>query len=171
MPHDRATTVAHDRDSIRRNGEDELPSVGGELPGSMWLPGGCAEKEMLQRHCVVQHRDARALDGQPVVRAVDLFVADVIKMNVGPRGARPDIAPLLERSQQRRRVIRHPGPGGRQRRMESDRHAFFLRLPNSAVPTRTEVAPSSIATSISFDMPMESSRRPCCPAISRRRAK
>src|SRR5450759_1696459 len=44
----------------------------------------------------------------------------------------------------------------------------FLRLPNKAVPTRTQVAPSSMAVSRSFDIPMESSVNPCASANSRR---
>src|ERR1039458_8710845 len=43
----------------------------------------------------------------------------------------------------------------------------FLRLPNRAVPTRTQVEPSSMAVSRSWDMPMESSARPCACASSR----
>ena len=39
--------------------------------------------------------------------------------------------------------------------------------PNRAVPTRTSVAPSSIATSKSADIPIESSRRPAPPGRSR----
>src|SRR5450759_1368423 len=43
----------------------------------------------------------------------------------------------------------------------------FLRLPNKAVPTRTQVEPPSIAVSRSFDIPMESSLNPCASANSR----
>jgi hypothetical protein len=46
-----------------------------------------------------------------------------------------------------------------------------LREPNSAVPTRTSVEPSSMATSRSFDIPIERPERPREWASSRRRTK
>ena len=129
-----------------------------------------AQKQMLQ-HGVVQDHHARTFDRLLINLAVQLIVADVIEMDVGMSRIRPDVAQFLQRAQQCRRIVRNARTGGRQRRMEADRHAFFLRFPNNAVPTRTQVAPSSMATSMSFDMPMESSRSPCSAAISRNRAK
>ena len=78
-------------------------------------------------------------------------------------------AVLAQFRQQRRRIIGHPGARRRQRRIEPDaqRASRLLPLPNSAVPTRTQVAPSSMAVSRSCDMPIESSVKPCSAASSR----
>src|ERR1035441_5676798 len=43
----------------------------------------------------------------------------------------------------------------------------FLRLPNKAVPTRTQVEPSSMAVSRSLDIPIDSSLNPCASDSSR----
>src|ERR1035441_4438459 len=49
-------------------------------------------------------------------------------------------------------------------------HALIL-LPNKAVPMRTQVEPSSMAVSRSWDMPMESCGKPCNSPSARRRRK
>ena len=97
-------------------------------------------------------------------------IAQVIESDVATLGANVHAADLPQRRQQCGRIIRHACAGGRERRIEPYRHTFF-RLPNSAVPTRTQVAPSSMAASKSFDIPMESCGSPCCSASSRKRRK
>ena len=96
-----------------------------------------AKKQMLQ-HCVVQDRYAWTLNGLPIDRAVQLIVADVVKMHVGVSPIGWTFAQLLERSQQCCRVVRHSGTRRRERRMEAHRHAFFLRFPTApSLPGRT----------------------------------
>src|ERR1035441_8646572 len=118
------------------------------------------EKQMLQ-HRIVQDRDTGTLDGLPINQAVELIVADMVQVHVSEAGIGTDVAELLQGVQQSARIVRDAGARGRQRGMEAGSHAFFLRLPNSAVPTRTQVAPSSMATSISCDMPMDSPLSAC----------
>ena len=74
-------------------------------------------------------------------------------------------------AEQRGRIIRDTRAGGGQRRNRYPSGHAFLRWPKSAVPTRTQVAPSSIAVSKSFDIPIESCGNSNCSANSRKRAK
>src|SRR5690242_4161976 len=104
---------------------------------------------------IVQHHDSRPLECPPVNFGVLPVIAQVIKRDVTSFGRNLDRAKLPQSVEKRRGVISHARPRRRERRMETDRHAFF-RLPNSAVPTRTHVDPSSIATSRSPDIPIES---------------
>src|SRR5205823_9993600 len=67
-------------------------------------------------------------------------------------------------------VIGDAGAGGRQGRIESEGHSLD-RFPNSAVPTRTQVEPSSMAVTRSLLMPIERPRSSYSSASSRRRRK
>src|SRR5579872_2032235 len=127
------------------------------------------EKEVLE-HGVVQYHDSRTLERPLVNLAVQLIVAKMVERNVGPLGRDLDVATAAKRPEQRGSVIGDTGVRGRKRRLESDGHGFF-RLPNSAVPTRMCVAPSSMATSKSCDMPIEIFGKSNCRANSRRRRK
>ena len=98
------------------------------------------------------------------------IVAQMVKPNTGSPGVHFHGSMAAERRHERDRVIRHARAGRWERRFESDRHNFF-RFPNSAVPMRTKVAPSSIATSKSCDMPMERCGSSYFEPSSRRRRK
>ena len=135
--------------------EDELPDV--------LLTGETPQKEVMQDG-IVQHDDTRLFQRLPVNPGVKCIIAEMIQIDTRP-------AEAIQCGTQRFRIIRDPRTGARRRRMmPGGAQTLFLR-PKSAVPTRTQVAPSSIATSRSFDMPMESSGIAKRPAISRNLAK
>ena len=91
--------------------------------------------------------DNSGRDQRPVVDVfVKLVVAGVIEVNVGLGGIHFHPPPVTQRGEECRSVVGDPGGRRRQRSMETDLQAFF-RGPNNAVPTRTWVAPSSIAVS------------------------
>ncbi len=70
-------------------------------------------------------------------------------------------AERLQRAEQRGGIIGHARARRRQRGVESDLQVqSFRRGPNSAVPTRTIVAPSSMAASRSCDMPIDKLGQP-----------
>jgi hypothetical protein len=140
---------------------DELIDVGGAAER--------AEEEMMQ-HGVVQHHHAGLGERAAIDLAVQWIVAQVIERDVGVARVRLHAAVAAQGREQRRGVVGHAGSGGRQRRVVCDFHGL-RRFPNSAVPTRTMVAPSSMAASRSCDMPMESCGSPCRPASSCRRWK
>ena len=119
---------------------------------------------------VVQNYYAGTREGALVDGAVQRVVTEMVEVNVGFRGVHLYIHLPPESFEQGSGIVRHPGPRRCQRREESDFHGFF-RGPNSAVPTRTWVAPSSTATSRSCDIPMERHRKPWRTASSRRRRK
>src|SRR5205807_7441296 len=103
---------------------------------------------------VMQHRDSGLLYRAPVNFAMQMIVADVIQRGVGSSIAHLYRSMLTKFPKERRRIIRDTGRRGWQRRKKSDGQSF-LRGPNSAVPTRTCVEPSSIAASRSCDIPMD----------------
>src|ERR1017187_3264670 len=137
---------------------------------------------------IVQHYDAGGFEGARVDGCVERVVAEVIERHIAVGGRNFDGAVAAEFRQQRGGVIGHAGRRGRERRIKADAkvdrrkllshfgarglpgHALIL-LPNKAVPTRTQVEPSSIAVSRSCDMPIESCGRPCNSPSSRRRRK
>src|SRR5438045_3519621 len=93
-------------------------------------------------------------------------VAQMIESDIAVLRSYFHRAVLAQLGEERGRIIRHSGSGRRQRRMKRDGHAL-VRSPNSAVPTRTQVEPSSMAVSRSFDMPIEICASPCWEANSR----
>ncbi len=118
----------------------------------------------------MQHDDAWRFERALINVAMKLIVAEMIERDVGITFVDRHLSQRLERAQQRRRIIGHTRPGGGQRRKEADLQSFF-RGPNRAVPTRTMVAPSSIATSRSCDIPIDRCDRLFRSASSRSRAK
>ena len=92
------------------------------------------------QHGVVQHHHTRAFQRAAVDSGMQRIVAEMVERRVA--AVRSDLHPAVppQSFEQRRRVIRHAGVLGRQRRIEPDGHAFF-RLPNSAVPTRCTSSP------------------------------
>src|SRR6516164_8396677 len=119
---------------------------------------------------IMQHDNTGMRKRALVDGGVQGIIAEMIERDVTRDGRdfNPPVKPQC--CEQRRRVIGHAGACWRQRRIESDSHCF-LRLPNSAVPTLTQVAPSSMATSKSCDIPIESCGNPCCSAKRHRRRK
>jgi hypothetical protein len=95
---------------------------------------------------VMEHYDSGGSNGSPIDVRVELIVAQVVEVDVRTVGRDFDQPTPRQVLPQRGGVIRNPGAGGRKRRKEPDLHVF-LREPNSAVPMRMWVAPSSIATS------------------------
>src|SRR5258708_35677175 len=79
-------------------------------------------------------------------------------------------ARLPQRAQQRCGIIRHARARRRKRREKANLQSFF-RGPNNAVPMRTMVAPSSIATSRSCDIPIDNCVKPFASARFRSFAK
>src|SRR6185295_9592074 len=127
------------------------------------------EKQVLE-YRVVQYRHTRLGDGVPIDIPMKLIIAEMIQTDVRAPGRHFDRAALPESTKQRRRIIRHASARRWQGRFEPDGHVF-LRLPNSAVPTRMCVAPSSMATPKSCDMPMERLGSASFSASSRSRRK
>jgi len=127
------------------------------------------EKEVVQDG-IVEYDNSRLFDRAPVDRAMKLVVAHVVEVNVRAVRARLDLAVFAKRAKQRGGIVGHARTGRRQRRVEAYRHAL-LREPNSAVPTRKWVAPSSMAISRSCDMPIDSLPSPSCSASPRSRMK
>jgi len=107
---------------------------------------------------IVQHHHTRRFECPLIDIAMQLIIAHVVKRDIGIARVDGHLAQWLERAQQRRRIIGHAGPGGGQRGEKSDLQSFF-RGPNSAVPMRTMVAPSSIAASRSCDIPIDNCGR------------
>src|SRR4051794_23113783 len=110
---------------------------------------------MLQ-YGIVQNCDPGRCQRALVNRLVQPVVPEMIQLNVRVFRAAFDGPQPGQRALQRLRIIGHAAVRSLGRRVIPNLQIFFLR-PKSAVPTRTHVAPSSIATSMSFDMPMESS--------------
>ncbi len=125
--------------------------------------------EMVQNG-IMQNHYARPLQRALMDLSMQLVIPQVIQKNAGIGRIHFHPAQLLERAQERRGIIGHAGSRRRKRREETGLHSF-LRGPNSAVPTRTMVAPSWMATSRSCDIPIERCRKPCCSARSRSRTK
>src|ERR1039458_9275154 len=116
---------------------------------------------------IVQHDDAGSFEGAGIDCGVKRVVAEVVERHIAGGGRNFDGAVAAEFRQQGGGIIGHAGGRGRERGIKADGHAFVL-LPNNAVPTRTQVEPSSMAVSRSCDIPMESSANPCASASSRR---
>ena len=154
-------------------GQPALPFaiVVGELV-DVRLARKLAQQEMVQ-HGVVQHHDSRLRQCPLVDGRVQPVVAQVVERDIAARGVHfhPPVPPQAR--QQSLCVIRYTGGRGRQRSIETYRHRYtgpllrFTRFPNSAVPTRTQVEPSSMAASKSCDIPIESPASWCRPANSR----
>src|ERR1035441_2623252 len=119
---------------------------------------------------IVQHDDAGSFEGAGIDCGVKRVVAEVVERHIAGGGRNFDGAVAAEFRQQGGGIIGHAGGRGRERGIKADGHAFVL-LPNNAVPTRTQVEPSSMAVSRSCDIPMESCGRPCNLPSSRRRRK
>src|SRR5215831_2582316 len=109
----------------------------------------------------MEHHDARTCKGSLVDGTMNLIVAEVIEPDVRAFWSHFDSSAAPQRSQEHRGIVGHAGARRGQRRLKTNRHGFF-RLPNRAVPTRMCVAPSSMATSKSCDIPMDTSGRPNC---------
>ncbi len=90
--------------------------------------------------------------------------------SLSPNPAEPLDDPPARAAVQRNNRRRRSAPVAEAKRI---RPSLFLSGfgPNNAVPTRTIVAPSSMATSRSCDIPMERCCRPFWTASSRKRAK
>ncbi len=118
---------------------------------------GEATQEKVMQHGIVQHHDARFAERQFVDAAMKLVIAYVIQQGGRALVANGHRAAASHGAEQGGRVVGHAGGRGRQRGKKPGPHAFGRR-PNRAVPTRTIVAPSSIPTSRSCDMPIDSPR-------------
>jgi len=118
----------------------------------------------------VQYHDSRMRQSSLIDRTVKLIIAQVIEPDIRALGRDLDCPTNSQRPEQRGSIIRDAGARGWQRGFEADGHGFF-RLPNSAVPTRMCVAPSSMATSKSCDMPIERFGNANCSPSSRKRRK
>lgn len=132
-----------------------------------------AEQEVVEDG-IVEHDGAGVAERSPVDIGVEGVVAELIEGGVAVVGRDFDGAVAAEFGEQGGGVIGDAAAGGRERRVESDGHGWvdgFWRFPKSAVPTRTQVEPSSMAVSRSWDMPMERPRSSCFSASSRRRRK
>ena len=97
------------------------------------------------QHSIVQDDHARTFQSTAINGRVQLIVAEMVQIDVGIP-VHSNVPPGSKSRQQSGAIIRHTGARGGKRRVESDRHGL-RRLPKRAVPTRTCVAPSSIATS------------------------
>src|ERR1051326_4964996 len=97
-------------------------------------------------HGIVEDDDAGIIDRALVNFAMELVVAEMIERDVGAGGIGFDVALRFHRLEQRRGIIGDACAGRRQRGVEGG-FQIFLRGPNNAVPMRTMVAPSSMATS------------------------
>src|SRR5450759_3022766 len=116
---------------------DELFDVSGLVERS--------QKKMLE-HGVVQHGDSGPRQRPLVDGAMQGVVAEVVEAHIGVARIHFHFAQAAQRAEQRGGVIRDARALRRKRRIESGFHSY-LRGPNSAVPTRMWVAPSSMATS------------------------
>ena len=157
------------------HGPIEVAGIGGragpvavQFPGEAAMPfavvvnelfdvlalGQAAQEEVLEQSGV-EDDGAGAGEGALIDAGVQGVIADVIELGVtGADRVDFDGEMPPESRQKSGGVIRHARPGGRHRRVEAQGHGL-TRLPKSAVPTRTWVAPSSIAVSRSWDMPID----------------
>jgi hypothetical protein len=125
-----------------------------------------AEKEVMQ-HRIVQHHHPGLRQRPPVNLAVQLIVAQVIQRDVARGGA---LAPRCHAGAGPLAAPPRNPPRPCEPAAVARRYPTFMacgRFPNSAVPTRTMVAPSSMAASKSCDIPIESCGSPCSVANSR----
>jgi len=96
---------------------------------------------------------------------VQPVIAEVVEVYIGAARVTFDHGAwrrgALKNAQESFGVISDASARARRRRVMTDRQSgrpkSGFRLPNRAVPTRTHVAPSSMATSMSLDIPMDSS--------------
>ena len=122
---------------------------------------------MLQNR-IVYYRDARFFKRPLVNHTMELVIAQMVKVDIA--FAQFYRAGCTKGAQEGRGVIRYAGSRGRERRKKTKLQTFF-RGPNNAVPMRTMVAPSSMATSRSCDMPIDRCFNPLASASSRSLAK
>ncbi len=106
------------------------------------------------QHGIVQHNHARRFERAVIDFAMQMVVAKMVEVDIGVHCIHHHLSKRRKCAQQCGRIIGHARSRRRQRREKPDLQTFS-RGPNKAVPMRTMVAPSSIATSRSCDIPME----------------